>query len=181
VQLTLDSEEGERMMTLLLTREAAMWRKTCPVCNVDLNPGVVEEAAGQEKSLEVKLHRLPVLECPNGHRQFADPKFPQLLLDRLVERDEARLPASNAKGMVFKEYHCAACGDKLTDPGDRPHTFHVDVELAELAPFDVELTVPVHRCARCGHEQLHSLSEIRRHTPGALAHAFKGAAIAPPR
>jgi len=47
-------------------------------------------------------------------------------------------------------------------------------------PFDVELTMPVHRCPSCGHEQVHSLKEVRSRTPAALAHAFKGAAIAAP-
>lgn len=157
-----------------------MVQRTCPVCKVELVPGIVEETSGQDGSLALKLHRLPVLECSNGHRQFTKRDFPLLLLDRLVERDEARLPTSNAKGLLFKQYCCASCGDKLTDAADRPRTFRVDVELPEVAPFDVELTVPVHRCVRCGHEQLHSLKQVRSHTPAALAHAFKGAAIAAP-
>ena len=64
------------------------------------------------------------------------------------------------------------------EPDDRRRTFHLDVELPDTAPFDVELTMPVHRCARCGHEQVHSLKEVRSRTPAALAHAFKSAEIA---
>lgn len=157
-----------------------MAQRKCPVCKAEVVPGTLSEISGQEGSLALTVHRLPVLECPNGHRLFAHPDFPLQLLDRLVERDEAALPASTPKGLLIKHYHCASCGDRLTDSADQRRTFRVDVELPEVAPFDVELTVPVHRCQKCGHEQLHSLKEVRSRTPAALAHAFKGASIAAP-
>lgn len=156
-----------------------MTRK-CSTCKEVLSPGTLPEISGQEGSVELRVHRLPVLECPNGHLQFTHPDFPLLLLDHLVERDEAKLPVSATKGVLFKHHHCASCGAELSDAAQRPHTFRMDVELPETAPFDVELIVPVHRCPRCGHEQLHSLKEVRSRTPAALAHAFKGAAIAAP-
>jgi hypothetical protein len=155
-----------------------MTRTTCSVCKAELKPATLPEVSGTEGRLAVAVHRLPVLECPNGHRHFSHPDFPLQLLDRLVERDEAALPASAAKGVLIKHYHCASCGERLDEADDRPHTFRVDVDLPQVAPFDVELTMPVHRCARCGHEQLHSLKEVRSRTPAALAHAFKSAHIA---
>lgn len=157
-----------------------MAERQCPICKAVLVARTLPEITGHEGTLGVKVHRLPVLECPAGHRQFAHPDFPLLLLDRLVEQDEPRLPTSTAKGVLFKQHHCSSCGEKLTDSADEPHTFRVDVTLPQLAPFDVELTVPVHRCRHCGREQLHSLKEVRSRTPAALAHAFKGAAIAAP-
>lgn len=157
-----------------------MAQRKCHVCKAEVAPGTLPEISGHEGSLAVTVHHLPVLECPNGHRLFANPDFPLLLLDRLVEQDAAKLPASTAKGLLIKHHHCASCGQRLADSPDRQRTFHVDVELPEVAPFDVELTMPVHRCQACGHEQVHSLKEVRSRTPAALAHAFKGAAIAAP-
>jgi hypothetical protein len=157
-----------------------MAEKQCPVCKAVLAPGTLPEINGHEGSVALTVHRMPVLVCTNGHRQFAHPDFPLQLLDHLVEHDEATLPASTPKGMLIKHYHCASCGERLDDPADQPHTFHLDVELPNVAPFDVELTLPVHRCHRCGHEQVHSLKEVRSRTPAALAHAFKGAAITAP-
>jgi hypothetical protein len=61
---------------------------------------------------------------------------------------------------------------------DRPHTFHVDVEVPELPRFGVDLTLPVSHCSQCGRDQLHSLKELKSHTPAALAHAFKAAQLA---
>lgn len=157
-----------------------MAERKCPTCKAVLAARTLPEIAGQEGLLGLKVHDLPVLECPNGHRQFAHPDFPLQLLDHLVEQDEARLPASTAKGMLFKQHHCSSCGEKLTEGANEPHTFHLDVTLPELSPFDVELTLPVHRCRHCGHEQLHSLKDVRNRTPAALAHAFKDAEIAAP-
>jgi hypothetical protein len=121
---------------------------------------------------------MPVLECAQGHRLFALADFPLLLLDHLLEQDEPRLPVSQAKGMVFKHYNCSSCGGELVANDDQSHTFHVDVELPELPRFGVDLTLPVSHCSRCGRDQLHSLKELKTHTPAALAHAFKAAQLA---
>jgi hypothetical protein len=157
-----------------------MTTRTCPVCKAEVAPGTLGEISGQEGPLQVKVHQLPVLECPNGHRLFAHPDLPLLLLDQLVEGDEARLPASTAKGVLFKQYYCSSCGEKLGEAEANQHSFHVPVALPGVDPFEVELTMPLHRCTHCGHEQLRSLKEIRAHTPAALAHAFKAASIAAP-
>ena len=157
-----------------------MGERKCRVCKAVLTARTLPEIAGEEGPLAVKVHGLPVLECPNGHRHFAHADFPLQLLDRLVEQDEARLPASTTRGVLFKQHHCSSCGEKLTESANKPHTFHLDVALPQCSRFDVELTVPVHRCSHCGHEQLHSLKDLRHRTPAALAHAFKGAAIAAP-
>ncbi len=155
-----------------------MAKTTCPICKSAVQPGTLPVISGREGPLALAVHHMPVLECPNGHRLFPNPDFPLLLVDQLVEGDEMKLPASTAKGMLLKQYYCASCGDKLADAADAQRTFHIDVRMPLLEPFDVELTMPVHRCARCGHEQLHSLKEVRSRTPAALAHAFKAAAIA---
>ncbi len=51
--------------------------------------------------------------------------------------------------------------------------------MPEIDPIGVDLTMPVYRCSACGKEQLHSLKEIRKLTPEALAHAFQAADIPP--
>ena len=55
--------------------------------------------------------------------------------------------------------------------------FRLPVDLPETSPFEIELTMPVHRCPRCRKEQMHSMKEVRNHAPAALAHAFKSAQI----
>jgi DNA-directed RNA polymerase subunit RPC12/RpoP len=150
----------------------------CSKCKAETASSTLSELSGEEAPLAVTVHDMPVLECPQGHRQFANADFPLLLLDHLLEHDAPQLPASDTKGLLFKHYHCAACGAELESAPDQKHTFRVEVALPELPAFDVELTMPVHRCPACGHEQLHSLKEVKSRTPAALAHAFKAAEIA---
>jgi len=149
----------------------------CSVCKAEMDLARLS-ITGEQSPLAVAVRDLPVLECPQGHRRFALADFPLLLLDHLLEQDEPQLPASTSRGLLFKHFHCAACGAELGRDTDRQHTFKVEIALAGLPPFEVDLTMPVHRCERCGHEQLHSLKELRNRTPAALAHAFKSAAIA---
>jgi hypothetical protein len=149
----------------------------CSTCKAETASSILPELSGEEAPLAVTVHDMPVLECPQGHRQFVHVDFPLLLLDHLVEQDEPQLPASEAKGMLFKHYHCQSCGAELESGPDQKHTFHVEVALPQMPTFEVDLTMPVHRCQACGHEQLHSLKEIRSRTPAALAHAFKAAEI----
>ena len=155
-----------------------MKARRCPICKSDTASTRLEAATGHDASLSVALRGLPVLECPQGHRLFALADFPLLLLDRLLEQDAPKLPASTTKGLLFKQHHCSECGAALDSAADQQHTFRVDVELPELPAFGVDLTLPVHRCGRCGREQLHSLKALRSHAPAALAHAFKSAQIA---
>jgi hypothetical protein len=155
-----------------------MKTRPCSARQAEMKLAKLRVISGEEAPLEVTVHDLPVLECPQGRRRFAAADFPLLLLDHLLEQDEPQLPASAARGLVFKHFHCASCGAELERDADRRHSFKVEIALAGLPPFEVGLTMPVHRCDRCCHEQLHSLKELRSRAPAALAHAFKSAAIA---
>jgi hypothetical protein len=151
--------------------------RACSQCRRETTLTGLEPVSGAEKTLTVKLHGLPVLVCPSGHRQFAHPEFPIWLLEQIVEKDVPKLPAGEGKGMLFKKYHCS-CGAELPSRPDQQRTFPVEVSLRDLAPFRVELTVPVYKCAACGKAQAHSLKELQERAPAALAHAFQEAKIA---
>jgi predicted RNA-binding Zn-ribbon protein involved in translation (DUF1610 family) len=152
--------------------------RRCPVCRGEASATTLDAISGEEGSLALTVRKMPVLQCAQGHKMFVHSDFPLLLLDHLLEQDEPQLPASEAKGLVFKHFHCSACGAELAGEAADKRTFHVAVELLEQPPFDVDLTLPVHRCPKCGHEQMHTLKETRNRTPAALAHAFKSAQIA---
>jgi len=155
----------------------AMTRR-CPVCRSDTTPVKLMLATGEDAPLAVALRGMPALECPQGHRSFALAEFPLKLLNHLLEQEEPSLPVSQTKGLVFKHYNCSGCGAPLDPADDKARTFNFDVELPDFPAFGVDLTLPVTRCPQCGREQLHSLKELKRHTPAALAHAFKSAQLA---
>jgi predicted RNA-binding Zn-ribbon protein involved in translation (DUF1610 family) len=152
--------------------------RRCTVCQGELRPATLDLIHGEEGALELSVRKMPVLECEQGHRAFVNADFPLLLLDHLLEQDEPRLPASETKGLVFKHFHCSSCGAELGQDTNGKRTFKLPIDLLQQPTFEVELTLPVHRCAKCGHEQIHALKEARGRTPAALAHAFKSAQIA---
>ena len=151
-----------------------MTRSHCPLCKAVVELDVLNEINGEEGRLAVRMYRMPVLKCSNGHRLFSHADFPLLLLDWLAQ-SETKLPVSAAKGVLIKKYHCAACGEPLSEPDDERHSFRLAVNLPETVPFEMDLTMPVHRCPKCRKEQVHSLKEVRNDAPAALAHAFKSA------
>lgn len=151
--------------------------RTCTKCRQEMTLQHVESASGNDKPLALTLRRLPVFACANGHRQFLHPEFAYRVLQHLTDEDEPKLPISNEKGLVFKHFLCADCGAELQPKADHQHTFSVELTLPDAPPFAVDLTMPVYRCAACGMEQLHSLKEIRSHTPAALVEAFRAAGI----
>lgn len=156
-----------------------MTAKTCTRCQAETETTVIDATAGEAKPLAIAIRGMPVLACPRGHRQFAHREFPRLLLEHLLEEDEASLPAGDEHGVLFKHFNCGECGAELAPKPDHRHTFTMDVSLPDLAPFKVELTMPVYRCPSCNKEQIHSRKEIRKHTPEALAHAFQASEIPP--
>jgi DNA-directed RNA polymerase subunit RPC12/RpoP len=156
-----------------------MATRSCTRCRSQTEPARLDTAAGESEPVGIRLRDMPVLACPNGHRQFIEPAFALKLVEHLVKEDEAGLPAGKEKGLVFTHYHCGACGTELGKDAERRETFPLEVSLPEYGRFRVELTAPVYRCPKCSREQLHSLEEVRKHTPPALAEAFRAAEIPP--
>ena len=156
-----------------------MESRPCVRCRGSTQPAVLESAAGEAAPLALMLQGMPILACAKGHRQFVHAEFPRWLVEHLVEEDETRLPAGEEQGLLRKHYRCGGCGAELQAQAERRETFPIDLTLGDLGPFRVELTAPVYRCPRCSREQLHSLKEVRKHTPAALAHAFKAAELPP--
>ena len=157
-----------------------MTSTSCNQCHAETRITIVNFADGEDAPLRIRLKEFPLRACPEGHRQFVRPEFPLELLQHLTEQDEPELPAGEEKGLILKKYLCESCHEALEAKPDHRHTFPIEVELEDLDPFGVDLTMPVYRCSACGKEQLHSLKEVRKLTPAAMAHAFLAANIPPP-
>lgn len=152
--------------------------RPCPTCRGEAALHTIDTASGREDPLGVTLRALPVQRCEQGHTHFTSIEFPMTVLEHLVKKDEMQLPAAEKKGFIFKKFQCAQCNQELLPAADHRHSFEIEMTLPRVKPFIVELNMPVYKCAGCGKEQLHSLDEIRDHTPGALARAFEAAGIA---
>ena len=154
-------------------------RATCKRCQATMTLQSVDPVCGQHGVLKVTLLQLPALVCPNMHMRFAVPDFPALLLERLAGEDMTKVPAGEKRGLLFKHYHCGACGAKLGSGEAREDTFDFDIALKGLSPFRVELTLPLYQCPACGKEQIRSLQELRKLAAPAMARAFEAAGLHP--
>jgi hypothetical protein len=157
-----------------------MTLQNCTRCRGETHLPRVDSVEGEAHSLHITLKKLPLLRCDQGHRQFVRPRFGAELLEHLTEEDEPGLPAGEEKGLLWKKFLCERCGEELEAEADHRHTFSIEIALDEVDPIGVELSMPVYRCSACGREQIHSLKEVRRLTPVALAGAFESARIPPP-
>ena len=154
--------------------------KSCDRCHGDTELTCVDSVDGEADPLRITLKNLPLLSCHQDHHQFVRPQFGAELLTHLIQQDEPELPAGEEKGLFMKKYLCESCGEELEPKPDHRHTFSIEIELDDIDPFEVDLTMPVYKCSGCGKEQLHSQKEVVRLTPEALAHAFEAAHIPPP-
>jgi len=152
--------------------------RPCPTCKSETERHRIDTARGLEDPLAVTVHGLPVLRCGEGHVHFVAMDYPLKLVEHLMKEDEPELPAADRKGLLFRKSVCHDCGAALEAEADHRHTFEVSVVLDDDPPVGVELSMPVYRCSGCGKQQLHSLDELREHTPGALAKAFESGGIA---
>ena len=153
---------------------------SCDRCRGETELTVIDEVGGEADPLRITLINLPLLRCGQGHHQFVRPQFGAELLEHLTQEDEPDLPAGEEKGLFRKKYLCESCGAELEAQPDHRHTFSIEVPLDDVEPVGVELSMPVYRCSACAREQLHSLKEVRKLTPLALAGAFETADIPPP-
>ena len=151
--------------------------KRCPQCDSPLQHRILGSFSGDEAPLRITIHGMPALACDKPHLYFIDPEFPLWLMNHLVDEDEATLPAGDKTGLIFKAYLCHDCGKPLSPKRDHVHAFNLKLAYAGEPEFQVEIAMPVFRCPGCGKEQMHSLGEIRKLTPAALVHGFRGAGI----
>ena len=157
-----------------------MMSKSCDRCHGETEVKIIDSVGGEADPRKITLKNLPLLSCGNGHHQFIRPQFGAEILEHLTEQDEPELPAGEEKGLFKKKYLCESCGEELEPKPDHRHTFSIEVPLEDVSPVGVEISMPVYKCSACAREQLHSLKEVRKLTPVALAGAFESAEIPPP-
>ena len=90
--------------------------KRCSRCQGDLAPTVLEPFCGEDSGVRMSVEGLPALACPEGHRRFLAPDFPNHLMDALLAGEPLLpVPAAGQKGLLRKRLHCTGCGEPLED------------------------------------------------------------------
>lgn len=142
--------------------------KHCPRCSNAMEPKTLERVSAGEAPLKLNLLGFPVLQCPKGHAAPVHRDFMVLLMRELRDKCVPSVPGGEAKGMLFKKYHCA-CGQELPAKSERTGSFPFGIALEGAPAFKAEIEVPVYKCAGCGKEQAHSAKQVAEATPAAVA------------
>jgi hypothetical protein len=142
--------------------------KLCGRCGGAMNPATLEKVSAAETPVRLHLLGLPVFACAKGHRAPVHREFMVWLMRDLRDTHMPAIPSGEAKGMLFKKYHCA-CGAELPSQAAREASFGFDLAYPDTPAFRGEIEVPVYRCGACGKEQARSAKELAGAAPAAVA------------
>jgi hypothetical protein len=150
----------------------------CHVCDKAMALGTLKPTDGEVHDVRVHIERMPVMECPEGHRRFVAPDFAIQLMEALLEGDRL-LPIDPAsrRGLLRKRYCCPGCGTELEGgPDRRVHASRV-LELNGLEAFDIDVELPKLACSACRREYVPPSEIVVEDLMKASARAFRAAAV----
>jgi len=142
--------------------------KVCSRCSGAMNATALEKVSAGEAPVRISMTGFPVFACAKGHHSPVHRDFMVWLMHELRDRHLNAIPAGEAKGMLFKKYHCA-CGAELPSQPARNASFAFDLAYPDAPAFKGAIEVPVFTCGSCGKEQARSAKEIAGATPAAIA------------
>ena len=139
----------------------------CAKCGDPNELKTLPSVVGLDSPLQLTVLEMPVLACPKKHKAPVHRDFMLWLIGELRSR-EAQIPAGKEEGMIFKKYHCGACGKALGTKEERRQAYPYELKYEELAPFKVEIEMPLYKCTGCGKEQIRSTKNLHAHIPLAI-------------
>lgn len=139
----------------------------CPMCSGARALKTLAEIAAEDGPLRISLRDFPVLQCPKNHKGPVHSDFMIWLIQQIRER-EGQVAAGKEQGMLFKKHLCGGCGKELAAKPDRRQAFAYALKFEELAPFQLELEMPLYKCAGCGKEQIRSTKDLHGHVANAI-------------
>ncbi len=140
------------------------------VCELKTLPSV----SGEDGSLHLTLLELPVFECAKKHKAPVHADFMLWLIQEIRAR-AAQIAAGKEAGMIFKKHLCGDCGKELAAKPERRQRYSYDLKYEDLAPFKLQIEMPLHKCGGCGKEQLRSARDLHGRVPAAMVGINDGA------
>ena len=139
----------------------------CARCSNACELKTLPSVAGEDGALKLTLLGMPVFACTKGHQAPVHGDF-MLWLIREIRARETQIPAGRAEGMIFKKHLCGACGKELAAKSERRQAYPYELKYEELAPFRLEVELPVYKCTGCGKEQIRSTKEVHKPVANAM-------------
>ncbi len=146
----------------------------CPRCSGACELKTLPSVSGEDGPLKLTALQLPVFACAKNHHVPVHRDFMLWLIQEIRAR-EAQVPAGMEEGMIFKKHLCGACGKELASKSERRQAFPFDLKYEDLAPFKLQLEMPVYKCTGCGKEQVRSTKDLHGHVANAVVGINDGA------
>lgn len=139
----------------------------CPMCSGARELKTTAEISGEDGPLKLTVRGLPVLQCAKNHKGPVHSDF-MLWLIQQVRTREGEIAAGKEQGMLFKKHLCGDCGKELAAKPERRQPFPYELKFEDLAPFQLEVEMPVYKCTGCGREQIRSTKDLHGHVANAI-------------
>lgn len=146
----------------------------CARCSGSCELKRLPSVAGEDGPLKLTLLELPVFACAKGHQAPVHGDFMIWLIREIRER-EAQIAAGREEGMIFKKHKCGGCGRELAPKPERRQAFPYELKYEDLAPFALQVEMPLYKCIGCGKEQIRSAKDLHGHVPAAMVGINDGA------
>src|SRR5882724_7227671 len=150
---------GEEVMALKIPRCA----RCSGACVLKSLPSV----SAEDGPLKLTLLEMPVFACAKDHKAPVHSDFMLWVIHEIRAR-EAQIPAGKEEGMIFKKHLCGACGKDLSSKPERRQAYPYELKYEDLAPFKLQIEMPLYKCTACGKEQLRSTKDVHSHVPFAV-------------
>ena len=118
-------------------------------------------------SLKLTVLEFPIFACAKNHKLPVHRDFMLWLIQEIRAR-EGQIAAGKEEGMIFKKHLCGDCGKDLAPKSERRQEFPYELKYEELAPFKVQIDMPLYKCTACGKEQIRSTKELHGHVAQAI-------------
>jgi len=139
----------------------------CTKCFTACELKTLPAVSGQSGPLKLTITELPVFACAKNHRVPLHQDFMLWLMQEIRAR-EAGIAAGKETGMVFKKHLCGECGKDLAPKPERRQALAYDLKYEDLAPFKLQIEMPLYKCTACGKEQLRSIKDLHGQVPEAI-------------
>jgi len=133
-----------------------------------MSPATLDKVTAADGPVRLNLAGVTVLSCAKGHRAPVNRDFMVWLLHELRDKHVPAIPGGEARGMLFKKYHCA-CGAQLPAQAARNAGFGFELNHPEAGAFRLEIEIPGYKCGSCGKEVARSAKELAGLVPTAVA------------
>ncbi len=139
----------------------------CARCSGECELKTLPSVSGEDGQLKLTVLELPVFACAKNHNAPVHRDFMIWLIQEIRAR-EARIAAGKEEGMIFKQHLCGACGKELAAKPERRQAFPYELKYEDLAPFMLQVEMPLYKCSGCGKEQIRSTKALHGHVPSAM-------------